>query len=91
MWSDPERFENPDEFSIDHTASAQHLAFGTGVHVCLGAMLARNEVKAAIKQFVNSVESVEMAVSDEDLDYSDSLVILRGLKRLPVRLKMKAG
>lgn len=88
---DPERFENPDAFSIDRTASAQHLAFGTGVHVCIGAMLARNEIKAAVKEFVNSVESVELAVPQDDLDYSDSLVILRGLKSLPVRLKMKAG
>ncbi|WP_167854813.1 cytochrome P450 [Mangrovimicrobium sediminis] len=88
---DPERFENPDVFDIDRTTSAQHLAFGTGVHLCLGAMLARNEVKAAIRQFVNSVESVELAVAEDDLDYSESLVILRGLKSLPVRLKMKAA
>ncbi|MYM63916.1 cytochrome P450 [Pseudomaricurvus sp. HS19] len=88
---DPERFENPDEFSIDRKASSQHLSFGTGVHVCLGAMLARNEVKAALKQFINSVESFELAVSPEDLDYSDSLVILRGVNSLPVRLKAKAG
>ncbi len=87
---DPERFENPDEFSIDRPASAQHLSFGTGVHICLGAMLARNEVKAALKEFIKSVESVELAVPQDDLDYSDSIVILRGLKSLPVRLTMKA-
>jgi len=88
---DPDRFENPDEFSIDRKASAQHFAFGTGVHVCLGAALARNEVKAAIKEFVNSVESVELAVPVDELDYSDSIVILRGLKSLPVRLTMKTN
>ncbi|MFV8818168.1 cytochrome P450 [Haliea sp. E17] len=87
---DPERFEDPDVFNIDRPASAQHLGFGTGVHICLGAMLARNEMKAAIKQFVNAVESVELAVAEDDLDYSESIVILRGLKSLPVRLKMKA-
>ena len=87
---DPERYENPDEFNIDRKGSAQHLAFGTGVHVCIGAMLARNEVRAALKQFINSVESVELMVPPEDLDLSDSLVILRGLKSLPVRLTMKA-
>lgn len=88
---DPERFENPDEFDIDRTASAQHLTFGHGVHMCLGAMLARNEIKAAVKQFVNAVESVELAVPQDELDYSESLVILRGLSSLPVRLKMKAS
>lgn len=88
---DPERFDNPDQFDIDRTGSAQHLAFGTGVHVCIGAMLARNEVKAALKQFINSVASVELTVPAEDLDYSGSLVILRGIRHLPVRLEMKAG
>lgn len=88
---DPERFENPDEFSLDRTSSGQHLAFGTGVHVCLGAMLARNEVKAAIKEFVNAVDSVELAVMQSELDYSGSLPILRGLRSLPVHLRMKTS
>ena len=88
---DPERFENPDEFNIDRKGSSQHLAFGVGVHICLGAMLARNEVKAALRQFINSVESFELAVPADDLDYSDSLVILRGLKSLPVRMKLKGA
>ncbi|WP_317932369.1 cytochrome P450 [Halioxenophilus sp. WMMB6] len=88
---DPERFENPNEFNIDRKGSTQHLSFGVGVHICLGAMLARNEVKAALRQFINAVESVELAQPVSDLDYSDSLVILRGLKSLPVQLKMKAN
>lgn len=88
---DPERFENPDEFIIDRKGSTQHLGFGTGVHMCVGAMLARNEVKAALKQFINSVESFELTVPPEDLDYSDSLVILRGINSLPVRITMKAS
>ncbi len=86
---DPERYPNPDEFDIDREGGSQHLAFGTGVHMCIGAMLARNEVKAALKQFINAVESVELAVAPEDLDSSDSLVILRGLKSLPVRMTLK--
>ncbi len=85
---DPERYENPDEFDIDRKGLAQHLAFGTGVHVCVGAMLARNEVKSALKQFINSVESFELTVPPENLDYSDSLVILRGVNSLPVRITM---
>ncbi len=88
---DPERFADPDEFSIDRTGSSQHLAFGTGPHVCLGAMLARNEVKAALREFVNAVESIELLVAPEDLDMSGSLVILRGMQSLPVRLTMKSG
>jgi len=86
---DPERFENPDEFNIDRKGSSQHLSFGVGVHICIGAVLARNEIKAALKQFINSVSTCELAVPVEDLDFSDSLVILRGVNSLPVRINLK--
>ena len=69
----------------------QHLALGTGVHFCLGAMLARQEMKCAIREIVNSVESLELAVPPEQLDLSDSMVILRGLKSLPVRFMTRAA
>jgi cytochrome P450 len=82
---DPQRFAEPDKFDPDRTNTNQHLAFGTGVHFCLGAMLARQEMKCAIREIVNSVESLDLAVSADQLDLSTSMVILRGLKSLPVR------
>jgi cytochrome P450 PksS len=63
------------------------LAFGTGVHYCIGAMLARNEMKCAVREIVNNVESLELAVTPDQLDLSNTNVILRGLKSLPVRLR----
>jgi cytochrome P450 len=50
-------------------------------------MLARQEVKYAIRAIVNSVESLELAVPSDQLDLSNSMVILRGLKSLPVRFR----
>jgi cytochrome P450 len=73
---------------MDRAGLHQHLAFGTGIHYCLGAMLARQEMKCAIREIVNRVESLELAVPPEQLDLSDTMVILRGLKSLPVRLKL---
>jgi cytochrome P450 len=87
---DSQRFKEPDKFDPDRTNTNQHLAFGTGVHFCLGAMLARQEMKLAVKEFVNAVETLELAVPPEQLDLSNSMVILRGLKSLPVRLKARA-
>jgi cytochrome P450 len=81
------RFTDPDKFDMDRTSLNQHLAFGTGVHHCIGALLARQEMKCAIKEIVNNVESLELAVRPDQLDLSNTMVILRGLKSLPVRLR----
>jgi cytochrome P450 len=88
---DPQRFAEPDKFDLDRANLGQHLTFGSGVHFCLGAMLARQEMKCAIRQIVSSVESLELAVPPEQLDLSTSMVILRGLKSLPVRFQTRAA
>jgi cytochrome P450 len=85
---DSQRFAEPDKFDMDRANANQQLAFGTGVHFCLGAMLARQEMKCAIREIVNSVESLELAIPANQLDLSNSIVILRGLKNLPVRFRI---
>jgi cytochrome P450 len=50
---DPERFENPDELRIDRSA-ADHLAFGAGVHACIGGMLIRSAAGAATRALLGS-------------------------------------
>jgi cytochrome P450 len=81
------RFTDPDRFDMDRGSLNQHLALGTGIHYCLGAMLARQEMKCAVREIVNRVQSLELAVRPDELDLSDTMVILRGLKSLPVTLK----
>jgi cytochrome P450 len=88
---DPQRFAEPDKFDMDRANLGQHLTFGTGVHFCLGAMLARQEIKCAIREIVSSVDSLELAVPPDQLDLSTSMVILRGLKSLPVRFRARAA
>jgi cytochrome P450 len=88
---DSQRFAEPDKFDIDRANAAQQLAFGTGVHFCLGAMLARQEMKCAIREIVNSMESLDLAVPSDRLDLSSSMVILRGLKSLPVRFRNRVA
>ena len=86
---DPQRFAEADKFDLDRVNTRQHLAFGTGVHFCLGSMLARQEMKYAVKEIVNSVDSLEPALPADQLDLSASMVILRGLKSLPVKFKRR--
>ena len=88
---DAQRFAEPEKFDLDRTNFGQHLTFGSGVHFCLGAMLARQEMKCAIREIVNSVQALELAVPPDQLDLGASMVILRGLKSLPVRIRTRAA
>jgi cytochrome P450 len=45
---DPRAFERPDEFDIGRADAAQHIGFGGGIHVCIGAPLARIELQASV-------------------------------------------
>jgi cytochrome P450 len=88
---DSQRFADPDTFDMDRANLNHHVAFGTGIHHCLGAMLARQEMKCAIREIVNNVESLELAVPPDQLDLSSTMVILRSLTSLPVRLQKRSA
>ncbi|MFF1683360.1 cytochrome P450 [Streptomyces sp. NPDC058256] len=78
---DPARFEAPD--SLRPGRSAGHVAFGYGVHYCLGAPLARMEAEVAITTFVRRVEGLTLAVDEAELEWSPGL-LMHGVRRLPV-------
>ncbi|MCR3748540.1 cytochrome P450 family protein [Lentzea californiensis] len=81
---DPQRYENADQ--LDVTRSAQgHVAFGHGIHFCLGAPLARLEFDVALTQLLARFPNLALAAEPETLGWRDSTLI-RGLHTLPVRL-----
>jgi cytochrome P450 len=77
-------YEHAEELDIGRDVS-RHLAFGHGVHHCLGAPLARMEGQLALGMLFRRFPSLALAVTPEDLHWShgDGLV-LRGLSALPV-------
>ncbi len=77
---DPAWFRDPDRLDIGRTEN-RHLAFGLGIHFCLGAPLARLEGQIAIQTLVRRLPALHLT-SDRP-DYRLSLT-LRGLKTLPV-------
>ncbi|MGW7097893.1 cytochrome P450 family protein [Streptomyces sp. NPDC054838] len=80
---DPGRFEEPDTFDI-HRAPQGHLAFGHGLHFCLGAPLARMEGRIAIRSLLERFPGLaEDPAGGPPVWLAGSL--MRGVSRLPVR------
>ncbi|RKE23488.1 cytochrome P450 [Streptomyces sp. TLI_171] len=81
---DPRHFPDPDRFDL-HRAPVGHLAFGHGIHHCLGAPLARVEAAVAVRTLIERHPGLALDADPTDLEWRPS-TMLRGLTRLPVRL-----
>jgi cytochrome P450 len=81
---DPARFPDPDRLDVGRDASG-HLAFGHGIHYCLGAPLARLEGEVAIGSLLARFPGLSLAVPASQLRWRPSSLI-HGLESLPVRL-----
>lgn len=82
---DPARFANPDAFGLDRGNAASHLAFGYGIHYCLGARLARAEAEIALATLLSRFPCLRLASTPTDLEWRRSRLV-RGLWHLPVSL-----
>jgi len=77
---DPRQFDNPDTFVAARNPS--HVAFGSGIHLCLGASLARMESRAVLRELVERVQRIDIIGTPEWTTNSS----LRGLARMRVAL-----
>jgi len=82
---DPEVFVDPERFDIDRDPNP-HLAFGSGVHFCLGHQLARLEGQIAFERLLDRYPELALAVPETELLWKPNLGI-RGLNALPVRFR----
>jgi cytochrome P450 len=80
---DPSVFTDPDRFDVTRDA-ASHLAFGAGVHHCLGAQLARVELQEAFRGLIGRLPGLRLAVPASDLEFKPGMAI-HSLRELPVR------
>lgn len=77
-------FEDPDTFDVGRTPN-KHMAFGPGgIHTCMGAHLARMEVRIAFEELRERVRHVELTGPPERLRSN----FFNGIKRLPVRVEL---
>jgi len=79
---DPAIFERPDEFDTTRANARDHIGFGTGIHVCLGAPLARMELHIGLQALFERFPQLTLA---GEPTMNDS-TLLHGIKHLPVTL-----
>ncbi len=79
---DPERFERADEFRLDRPLDEvrRHLAFGWGIHFCIGAPLARLELRVAFERILDRMTDIRLAGTPR----RNTSFVLRGLTSLPI-------
>lgn len=84
---DPAVFDRPDEFDLGRTGGG-HLAFGHGMHGCLGGPLAQAQAEIAIESLYRRVGRLAPRVGQEEgPQWQDHSFIIRGLTRLPVTIR----
>ncbi|MBR2563627.1 MAG: cytochrome P450 [Paenibacillus sp.] len=82
---DEEQFSDPDVFDIRREKSS-HLAFGKGIHLCLGAPLARLEGEIAVSTLLKRFPNLRLQKDIDTLEWRPGLIV-RGVKEIPVQLK----
>ena len=83
---DPRHWEDPDRFDVNRKASG-HVGFGSGIHACVGQMLARLEADVLLGALARRVEAIELDGPPE-LKLNNTL---RGLASMPVRVHAASG
>ena len=81
---DSAKFDDPDEFRLDRPNPRDHLAFGTGPHVCPGATLARMEVRVVLEELAQRVGAIRL-VPEHRTEFNQ-VFFARGMRHLWVEL-----
>ncbi|MEU0568214.1 cytochrome P450 [Nonomuraea sp. NPDC005983] len=80
---DPERFTDPHVLDLRRQEGG-HLAFGHGIHQCLGQQLARVEMRVALPALLNRFPTLRLAVPAEEVALRPEIADIYGVKSLPV-------
>lgn len=82
---DPKRFEQPDRFDMQRSNARSHLAFGRGIHMCVGNMLSRKEIAVALTELLARLTDFKLA--DDFTPHWPPNMLLRGLPTLPLHFR----
>ncbi|MFJ8001445.1 cytochrome P450 [Streptomyces sp. NPDC096310] len=80
---DPEFFNAPDDLDLERAGARQHLAFGYGIHQCLGQPLARAELQIVLPELFRRLPDLRIAVPMEEISFKQDTAVY-GVLELPV-------
>jgi cytochrome P450 PksS len=81
---DPEKFESPEVFDITRTPN-EHLGFSSGIHFCLGAVLARMELTICLTTLLRRLPNLGFDPDKQAIPTKHSILVLKGFDLLPVK------
>jgi cytochrome P450 len=87
---DESRFPDPDRFDVRRANASEHLAFGHGIHFCIGANLARKEMQIAFRALLDRLEGFRFSPGRPAPRHKPS-VLLRGLAELHLDFTRRAA
>ncbi|SHF02457.1 Cytochrome P450 [Seinonella peptonophila] len=83
---DEQKFANPDQFDMERQLNVKNLAFGHGVHQCIGMDLAQTEAVIAIKTLLDAVKDIQ--VNKDSIEMHNSYIVY-GIRKMEVSWSMK--
>ena len=85
---DPAKYPDPDRFDIERSNARSHLAFGKGIHMCVGNMLSRKEMAVAYSELLKRL--TDFRVTEGHVPSWPPNMLLRGLTTLPISFGARA-
>lgn len=82
---DPSRYPDPDRFDVERGNARSHLAFGRGIHMCVGNMLSRKEMSVAFERLLARLDDIRLAEGAE-LAVAPN-ILLRGYLAVPITFR----
>ena len=81
---DESQFACPRDFDLNRSNLGKHVAFGVGVHRCIGASLSRMEIKVAAREIVRRLSDLKLAIPVDQISYQPTVAV-HAIESLPLR------
>jgi cytochrome P450 len=87
--NDENQFACPAEFDLQRPNLGKHVAFGAGIHRCIGAPLARMEIKVVAREVIRCLDNIKLAIPVDQLRYHPT-IISHAIAELPITVTRRS-